>query len=118
MRSPIKNASEAKYSTLTSTPSGAKSAPSITTSAPNTGARKTPQLELTGVRSNTYLYSLRKAFREFISEECSGYCYSELRLTKKIEAARLLFPEDMKKLDRSFSFFSRAAMNNENSVNN
>ena len=64
---------------------------------------KTPRLNLTGVRFNAYLYSLRKAFREFITEETRGYCCTELRLTKKIEAARLLFPEDRGKLHQSLT---------------
>ena len=50
---------------------------------------------------NLYLYSLRKAFLEFIQEEVKGYCSTELRLQEKIEAARKLFPEAKKQLSRS-----------------
>ena len=59
---------------------------------------KTPRLDLTGVRSNVYLYAIRKAFREFLLEESKGFICSEIRLTKKIEAAQLLFPEHRKEL--------------------
>ncbi|MDR0572890.1 MAG: hypothetical protein LBG96_02475 [Tannerella sp.] len=43
---------------------------------------------------NLYLVSVVKAMREFIQEECNGNISSDLRLMKKIESARLLFPED------------------------
>ena len=50
---------------------------------------------------NLYLTALNKAYDEFLQEEACGYCYSDSRLAKKIEAAALLFPEDRKALVRS-----------------
>jgi hypothetical protein len=47
---------------------------------------------------NFYLLSVLKAMFEFIGEEMKGNCCSELRLVKKIEAARTLFPEHRKDL--------------------
>jgi prophage antirepressor-like protein len=47
-----------------------------------------------GADGNLYLFSILKAMREFILEETKGYTSSELRLTEKIKAARILFQED------------------------
>ena len=48
--------------------------------------------------NNLYAISLFKAFKEFLVEEVSGNICSELRLAKKIEAARTLFPEHRRDL--------------------
>jgi len=48
--------------------------------------------------NNLYVLSLFKAFKEFIVEEVKGNIYSEARLNKKIEAARMLFPEHRRDL--------------------
>ena len=61
-------------------------------------ASKPPMLELTGVSRNIYLYCIRKAFRAFLNEETRGYAFSDARLQHRIEAARLLFPEDRERL--------------------
>ena len=53
---------------------------------------------VTGADDNLYLHSILKAFREFLAEEKQGNICTELRLTKKIEAARTLFPEEKKRL--------------------
>ena len=55
-------------------------------------------IKITGADDNLYLFSILKAFREFIGEEIKENSFTELRLTKKISAARALFPEDMKSL--------------------
>jgi len=58
-------------------------------------------LNLTSINvggQNLYAISLLKAFKEFFEEEVSGNMNSELRLTKKIEAARTLFPEHRREL--------------------
>ena len=49
---------------------------------------------------NLYSYALNKAYKEFLKEERLGQIYTELRLTKKIEAARLLFPEYKKQYEK------------------
>lgn len=49
---------------------------------------------------NRYIESLFLAFDEFLEEERCGNCFSELRLSNKIEVARLLFEVDRKKLRR------------------
>lgn len=51
---------------------------------------------------NPYLYSLVKAMQEFLFEEMKGYAFSEVRLTKKIEAARQLFPQEKQKLSEQY----------------
>lgn len=51
---------------------------------------------------NPYLYSLVKAMQEFLLEEMKGYSFSELRLAKKIEAARELFPQEKQKLAEQY----------------
>ena len=55
-------------------------------------------VNMTVLRNNPYLFALRKSFHEYLSEETKGNIFSELRLTKKIEAARLLYPESLKAL--------------------
>jgi len=52
---------------------------------------------------NLYLISLAKAWKEFIEEEAQGNTFTELRLMKKIEAARELFPEDKKTMRLSLN---------------
>jgi hypothetical protein len=52
---------------------------------------------------NLYLIAVLKAMREFIQEECNGNCSSDLRLMKKIESARILFPEDRMNLRKNRS---------------
>jgi len=47
---------------------------------------------------NLYLIAITKAMYEFVQEEARGNINTELRLTKKIEAARTLFPEDKSQL--------------------
>ena len=79
MEGTTKNASNQKNSKITSTPHSAKTVPITFT--------------LTGVRNNPYLYSIRKAFFEFIEEEMCGHIFSESRFVKKYEAANTLFPE-------------------------
>ena len=74
-----KNRSSAKYSNANLTPNSAKTVPITFT--------------LTGVRNNPYLYSIRKAFFEFIEEEMCGHIFSESRFVKKYEAANTLFRE-------------------------
>lgn len=54
---------------------------------------------------NMYLNGLIKAFFDFLKEEKEGNSNSELRLTEKIEATRLLFPEDRKKLKTRTNHF-------------
>lgn len=58
---------------------------------------------LTVIRAggNIFVRALLKSFKEFILEEARGEICTELRLTKKIEAARLLFPEAKQILIRS-----------------
>ena len=56
-------------------------------------------LTLTGVK-NPYLYAIRKSFAEFLQEETRDIISSDLRLSKKIEAARMLFPEARQELRR------------------
>ena len=72
-----------------------------------TGAYNTPQsartltgeyVQITGAEGNLYMFSIFKAFREFVGEEVRGNAFTELRLNKKIEAARTLFHEEAKKL--------------------
>jgi hypothetical protein len=50
--------------------------------------------DITGTRHNKYVFSLRKAVREFLDEDAKGYMNALYRFNSKIEAARLLFPED------------------------
>ncbi|MCL1933520.1 MAG: hypothetical protein FWF53_06905 [Candidatus Azobacteroides sp.] len=48
---------------------------------------------------NYYIAAIMKAMREFIQDECQGhFISSDERLMNKIEAARILFPEDRQKL--------------------
>jgi len=81
--SSIKNAKGTKYSSTQSTP---------------TERNAVIILSLIGIRNCPYLYSLRKAIFEFLKEETCGNIFTELRLVKKIEAARTLFPESKKSL--------------------
>jgi hypothetical protein len=50
---------------------------------------------------NDYLRAIMNAFGDFIQEEAAGNIYSELRLMKRIEAARQLYPQE-KRLLSSF----------------
>lgn len=59
---------------------------------------KVTQLDEEPIVSNMYLETLCKAFREFVIEEANDICLSEKRFLEKIEAIRLLFPEDKKQL--------------------
>ena len=59
---------------------------------------KTVSLDLFGLRSNPYLFSIRKSFREFLRELTLGYAFAEVRLIDKIKAADTLFPEARKEL--------------------
>jgi hypothetical protein len=56
---------------------------------------------VTGADGNLYLLAILKAMREFIGEEMRGLICTELRLEKKIEAARTIFPEHKEKLKGS-----------------
>ena len=58
-------------------------------------------IQVTGADKNLYMLSLMKAMREFLIEETKGNIFTELRLTKKIEAARTLFPESKQDLRSS-----------------
>lgn len=51
---------------------------------------------------NPYLYSLVKAMQEFLLEEMKGYLHSELRLAKKIEAARTLYPGEREEMSKQY----------------
>ena len=53
--------------------------------------------DITGTRNNKYLFSLRKAVREFLAEDAKGYLNAIYRFNSKVEAARVLFPEDRAK---------------------
>ncbi len=44
--------------------------------------------------SNPYLEALLKSVNEFLKEEIKGNSFTELRLMKKIESARVLFGEE------------------------
>ncbi len=46
--------------------------------------------EIKEQQPNLYLKSLVRGFIEFLHEEATDQCYTESRLNKKIEAARLL----------------------------
>lgn len=61
------------------------------------------------ITENLYLSCLLKATKEFIEEEIEGHCCTELRLIKKIEAARTLFPEERKRAVELYKtkFFGR-----------
>ena len=90
----VKIASEANNSTLLSTPGRAKS---VSLVPKETGETKSITVTITGV-SNRIIHAYRKIFWEFLVEESRGHIFSELRLTKKIEAARLLYPEARREL--------------------
>lgn len=71
---------------------GTNNSTSNVTSSHETG--KLITLTLTGVRNNHYLYSLRKAFCEFLEEETRGHYISAInRFVSKYNAANTLFPE-------------------------
>jgi len=55
-------------------------------------------IQVTGAEGNMYMISILKAMNEFVGEEIVGNCFTEDRLTKKIEAAITLFREDHEKL--------------------
>ena len=55
-------------------------------------------IQVTGAEGNMYMISIMKAMNEFVGEEIVGNCFTEVRLTKKIEAAITLFREDHEKL--------------------
>ena len=106
-------------STRVSTPTGAKSVSLTTHERVKSHASKLDEfLESQGFRelfrafkssrkpvSNLYLYSLNKAYNEFLREESLGRCMTVDRFKSKIEAAEILFPEDRKALVRSTSKF-------------
>ena len=89
MTKQMKNCIDVKNSSVLTTPNGATSVPA--------GKPADITVSITGV-SNRIVHAYRKAFYEFLIEETRGYIFTELRLTKKIEAARLLFPEDKQKV--------------------
>ena len=92
MRTTIENASAANNSTSTSR-------------VTNVNRPPTPvRADITGTRSNKYLFSLRKAVREFLAEDAKGYLNAIYRFNSKVEAARLLFPEDRAKLHHCYSY--------------
>ena len=90
MRIPNENASNARSASTSRLTSAAVKKHTIGNPADIT-------VTLTGVK-NPYLYSIRKSFKEFLQEETRGILSSDLRLTKKIEAARLLFPQSRDEL--------------------
>ena len=53
---------------------------------------------VTGKRNSHFVYAICKATYEFFVELSNGKVFCELRFQKKLEAAQLLFPEDMKAL--------------------
>ena len=59
------------------------------------------------VDKNLYLISIFRAFFEFLCDERKGYNFNELRLTKKIEAARLLFPQEHKSIIGNFEVWCK-----------
>jgi hypothetical protein len=56
--------------------------------------------------NNLYLFSLLKAMWAFLEEERKGYHFSEARLMKAIEAARVLFHEDRVLLSKMSNFIN------------
>lgn len=50
--------------------------------------------------SNDYARALVKTLQQFLIEECTGQVYAELRLAKKLEAIREVFPDDRARLCR------------------
>ena len=108
-----KNLKAAKHSNSYSTPNGAKSVSKIAYQRLKTHSDKIDEfLESQGFKDlfrffaanrkkpamNLYLYSLNKAYNEFLAEEAKGHCCTELRFIKKYEAANTLFPEAKKEL--------------------
>lgn len=76
-------------------------------SAPTTNAVQPTQpsppvsglyVRLIGGDENMYLISLFRAFNTFLVEDVKGQLHTELRLTEKIKAARLLFGNDRQPL--------------------
>lgn len=49
-------------------------------------------------QENLYIVAIAKAMKEFVVEECCENNFSEVRLMKKIEAARTLFGDERKLL--------------------
>ena len=94
MTKQIKNPRSAKHSTAAKTNSARDAQTTFrANSRPNA-----PLLTITGAVSNPFLYSLRKAFREYIVDESKGYLNSIATLDKKLAAAGLLFPQERGRL--------------------
>ena len=68
--------------------------PHLYTHATETGN----QFNFGNAGGNLYLIAIAKAMYEFIEEESKGQIFTEVRLTEKIEAARVLFPDYKKML--------------------
>ena len=51
---------------------------------------------ITGKQNNRYIHALWKATYELFEELTKGYIFTEHRFIKKFDAARTLFPEDLK----------------------
>jgi len=98
MRSPVKNATPANNSSRSSR----KTHVTGISKSPDKGA-KMPQLDISGIRHNSYLRDMRKVLREFLREDCliAPPNYSLHNMNEKITAARLLNHEDRVKLHQS-----------------
>ena len=66
------------------------------------------KVDITGTRNNKYLFSMRKAVREFLADDAKGYLNAIHRFNSKIEAARLLFPEDRVRLHECLTLLKSA----------
>ena len=51
---------------------------------------------------NRYFAAIFSAMNDFLDDEVNGYYYTENTLTKKIEAARLLFGTDKAMLNKAY----------------